>query len=115
MKITKNHRPQKNGKIKLKRLADPSRTVPKNHPNPTLANIISNFMVDKKLSLQDFSKRSGISTGHISRLISGRRKHSPTLRLLKSISKVCGIPVEKLVKSVAWLTTLSSFWLNQQG
>ena len=85
------------------------RTPPKPHKNGqlkrqsdlslVLVRFVEKAMKANSWNLSDLSRKSGVSAGHLSRLLSGRRNHSPTLRSLERLSKVLGVPPWKLIKS----------------
>lgn len=68
----------------------------------TLGDVIKNYRTTNKISMDDFSKLSGISKAYISMLEKNENPKSkkpivPSLEVIKSVSKVVGIDLNELI------------------
>lgn len=68
------------------------------HKSSDVASVITMLLAERKLTPSEFSRRSGLSTGHVGDLMFGRRGKRLSFTTITKIAKGFGMTPAKLLK-----------------
>lgn len=68
----------------------------------SFAEYFRSLLIKKDISLYELSARTGIGSGHLSRLATGKRS-APKPQMLRQIAEAVGVPYEEFLKEAGYL------------